>query len=108
MNIQSALPDDRAEEASRLLKAIASPRRLMITCRLAQGEETVGDLATSLGVRETVVSQHLAVLRRERLVSTRREGQSVFYALRSEAVREVIAALAAGGRCRGARVGQID
>jgi DNA-binding transcriptional ArsR family regulator len=83
-----------ADAASGLLKALASPHRLLIACRLADGEETVGALAASLGVRESVVSQHLAVMRRERLVSARREGQSIFYTLNNKAARDVICALA--------------
>ena len=79
--------------AGALLKALASPHRLMIACRLAGGEETVGALAALLGVRESTVSQHLAVMRRERLVSSRREGQLVRYALRSQAARDIIKVL---------------
>lgn len=82
-----------AEAASALLKALASPHRLMIACRLANGEETVGALAAFLGVRESAVSQHLAVMRRERLVSARREGQLVRYALRSQAARDILKVL---------------
>jgi DNA-binding transcriptional ArsR family regulator len=93
MNAQEPLPVEQAEAASQLLKALASPHRLMIACRLCLGEETVGALAAWLGVRESVVSQHLAVMRRERLVTTRREGQSIYYALQSEVAREVVGAL---------------
>jgi len=84
------------EAASGLLKVLASPHRLMIACRLAGGEETVGALAAVLGVRESTVSQHLAVMRRERLVSARREGQLVRYALQSQAARDVIKVLSKG------------
>lgn len=94
MQEQAVLQTARAEEASQILKALANPHRLMIVCRLAGGEATVGALATRLGVRESVVSQHLAVLRRERLVSARREGQSIHYALRSDAARDILGALA--------------
>lgn len=94
MQEQVVVATARAEEASQILKALASPHRLMIACRLAGGEATVGALAAGLGVRESVVSQHLAVLRRERLVSARREGQSLHYALRSEAARDILGALA--------------
>ncbi len=91
---QQAIPTARAEEASQILKALASPHRLMIACRLAGGETTVGALAAEIGVRESVVSQHLAVLRRERLVSARRDGQSIHYALKSETARDILGALA--------------
>ncbi|WP_395647611.1 ArsR/SmtB family transcription factor [Terricaulis sp.] len=94
MQQRGVLPNDRAEEASQILKALASPHRLMIACRLAVGEATVGTLAARIGVRESVVSQHLAVLRRERLVSARREGQSIHYALKSETARDILGALA--------------
>lgn len=88
MKEQGVSPGAEAEAASELLKALASPRRLM-----AGGEETVGALAACLGVRESVVSQHLAVMRRERLVSARREGQQMRYALRSQAARDIIKVL---------------
>jgi len=94
MQEQAVVLTARAEEASQILKALASPHRLMIACRLAEGETTVGALAAALGVRESVVSQHLAVLRRERLVSARRDGQSIHYALRSDAARDILGALA--------------
>lgn len=91
---QQVLPlGAEVEAASALLKALASPHRLMIACRLANGEESVGALAAFLGVRESVVSQHLAVMRRDRLVSARREGQQVHYALKSRAARSVISVL---------------
>ncbi|MFN3463509.1 MAG: ArsR/SmtB family transcription factor [Terricaulis sp.] len=90
----SLLPAERAEAASQLLKALASPHRLMIACHLSAGEETVGGLAGVLGLKEPAVSQHLAVMRRERLVAARREGQSVFYSLQSNAARDIITALA--------------
>lgn len=70
----------------------------MIACRLMGGEETVGALAAFLGVRDSVVSQHLAVMRRERLVDSRREGHSVRYALRSQTARSIIKVLAKGVR----------
>lgn len=93
MKEQGVSTGAEAEAASELLKALASPHRLMIACRLAGGEETVGALAACLGVRESVVSQHLAVMRRERLVSARREGQQMPYALRSQAARDIIKVL---------------
>lgn len=94
MKQTSPLPAARAEAASQLLKALASPHRLMIACHLSAGEETVGGLAGVLGLKEPAVSQHLAVMRRERLVAARREGQSIFYSLQSDAARDVITALA--------------
>lgn len=94
MKPNSPLPRGRAEAASQVMKALASPHRLMLACHLSAGEETVGGLALALGLRESTVSQHLALLRRDRLVAARRQGQSVYYSLQSEVVRDVIAALA--------------
>lgn len=94
MKLQTPLPAARAEAASQLLKALASPHRLMIACHLSAGEVSVGVLAEALGLKEPAVSQHLAVMRRERLVAARRDGQSIYYSLQSKAVRDVIAALA--------------
>lgn len=93
MKLRAAPHAARAEAASNLLKALASPHRLLIACRLADGEETVGALAAFLGARKSIVSQHLAVMRRERLVSARREGQQVRYALRSHTARDIIQVL---------------
>lgn len=81
---------DKADEATALLKAIASPNRLMVLCLLVEGEQSVGALAQSLSVRATVISQHLSLLRRERLVQARREGQTIYYSLRGERVRRLL------------------
>jgi DNA-binding transcriptional ArsR family regulator len=83
-----------AGEASDLLKALSSPHRLMIVCRLIEGEQTVGALAAALGARESLISQHLAVLRRERIVNPRRDGQSMRYAIASSKARAVVETLA--------------
>lgn len=83
-----------ADDATALLKALASPHRLMIVCALIGCEQSVGALAEALGVRETVISQHLAVLRRERIVSPRRDGQSIYYSITQPAARAVVDVLA--------------
>ena len=85
----------KAEDAVSLLKALASPPRLLILCTLLDGECSVGALAARLGLREATVSQNLTVLRRERIVATRREAQTIYYRLASETVRSILAALAA-------------
>ena len=56
----------------------------MIMCQLIEGEKSVGQLAGFLDARESTVSQHLALLRKDRLVATRREGQTIFYSIASE------------------------
>jgi DNA-binding transcriptional ArsR family regulator len=70
-------------EASRLLKTLANPDRLMLLCRLSQGEASVGELEAELGILQPTLSQQLTVLRTQGLVATRREGKHVFYRVRS-------------------------
>ncbi len=79
-----------ADDVSGLLQSLANKSRLMIMCRLCEGEKSVGQLADYLDARESTVSQHLALLRKDRLVTTRREGQTVFYAIASEPARRVL------------------
>jgi ArsR family transcriptional regulator len=85
----------RAAAASRLLKSLGNERRLMILCQLAGGEMTVGALLPRIGVSQSALSQHLAVLRAEGLVATRRAGQTIHYAICDPAVAQVMATLAA-------------
>jgi DNA-binding transcriptional ArsR family regulator len=62
----------------------------MIMCQLIDGEKSVGQLAELLQARESTVSQHLALLRKDRLVTTRRQGQTIFYAIASDPARRVL------------------
>lgn len=82
-----------AERACALLKALAHGDRLILLCRLAQGEFCVGELEDDLGIRQPTLSQQLGVLRQEGLVSTRREGKHVFYRLASEDALAVLTVL---------------
>lgn len=70
-----------AEEATRLLKAFAHPARLMICCQLRDGEMSVGQIETVLGIRQPRLSRELSKLREEGLVETRRESKVIFYRL---------------------------
>ena len=72
-----------AGRACRLMKVLANPDRLLILCQLSQGERRVGELEALLGIAQPTLSQQLTVLRDESLVSTRREGKSIHYALTS-------------------------
>ena len=63
---------DAADDASELLKALANRHRLLILCQLIDGERSVGQLAEFLGIRDSTVSQHLALLRRDRIIAGRR------------------------------------
>ena len=72
-----------AADACRLMKVLSNPDRLLILCQLSQGEHSVGELEALLGIVQPTLSQQLAVLREEALVSTRREGKNIFYLLDS-------------------------
>jgi DNA-binding transcriptional ArsR family regulator len=82
-----------ADSASDLLKALANRHRLLIVCQLIDGERSVGDLATFLGLRDSTVSQHLALLRKDGLVSARRDAQTIYYSIASDPAREILTAL---------------
>lgn len=84
---------DRAESVSALMKVLSHPNRLLILCLLAEGERSVGELAERVGMREAAVSQQLAMLRQLKLAKTRREGQSVFYALARDDLSALMAFL---------------
>jgi DNA-binding transcriptional ArsR family regulator len=72
-----------ADTACRLMKVLSNPDRLLLLCQLAQGEKRVGELEELLGIVQPTLSQQLAVLRDEGLVSTRREGKAIYYAITS-------------------------
>jgi DNA-binding transcriptional ArsR family regulator len=82
-----------AGAAEEMLKALANRHRLLILCQLAEEERCVGDLAGFLGLRDSTVSQHLALLRKDDLVATRREGQTVWYRLASKPAARLIETL---------------
>ncbi len=75
---------DAAGRACALLRVLAHDDRLILLCRLAQGECTVGELQAQLGIVQPTLSQQLGVLRREGLVSTRRDGKRIHYRIASE------------------------
>ncbi|KQY26421.1 ArsR family transcriptional regulator [Caulobacter sp. Root1455] len=93
MNFNSTTLKASADDACALLKALANPHRLMIVCALIDGEQSVGALAQALGVRETLASQHLGLLRRDGVVSARREGQTIYYGLRGGQARALVETL---------------
>src|SRR5574337_542488 len=71
----------RAAEASRFLRMLANEKRLMTLCQLIEGERNVGELAGSVGLSPSALSQHLSRLRRDGLVATRRDAQTIYYRL---------------------------
>ncbi len=84
---------EAADQASEFLKSLANPVRLRILCMLAQGESPVGDIAEKLAARQSLISQHLALLRKDGLVRPRRDGQTIHYALADERAKKLIAVL---------------
>jgi len=85
---------ERAEEASRLLKALANPQRLRVLCLLISQEMSVGQINEELvDLSQSALSQHLAKLRDEGLVSTRRESQTIWYTLAHGPAEQIIATL---------------
>jgi DNA-binding transcriptional ArsR family regulator len=82
-----------ADEAVAVLKAMGSQNRLMLLCELLEGERSVNDLASSLDLSQSVVSQHLSLLRRDGLVAGRREGQTIYYVISDGRVHALMARL---------------
>jgi len=72
-----------AQKASELMKTLGHKDRLMVLCHLASGEKSVGELASLLNIPQSPLSQHLARMRKESLVSTRREAQTIYYSIAS-------------------------
>jgi ArsR family transcriptional regulator, virulence genes transcriptional regulator len=84
---------ERAEQASGLLKILANQTRLQILCELLAGEKSVNELEESLQLGQSAISQHLAILRRERIVKTRRAAQHIYYSLASREAAELLSTL---------------
>ena len=72
---------EHAQSAANLLQALSNPHRLMILCVLADGELCVSDLNERLALSQSALSQHLALLRKQELVRTRRQAQTIYYAV---------------------------
>ncbi len=83
----------QAKRASKLLKAIGNERRLMILYHLMAGEKSVGTLEKLIGLSQSALSQHLARLRRDKYVKTRREAQTIYYSLAGTEVETMLSTL---------------
>lgn len=84
---------ENATRASDFLKALSHESRLMILCFLADGEKSVSELEQLLNLRQPTVSQQLARLRADGLVTTRRNGKAIYYTLASDEARTIIGAI---------------
>jgi DNA-binding transcriptional ArsR family regulator len=99
MNAVASAPSDvqdvtdlaaSAQAAARLLKLLASEQRLLLLCRLIEGEASVGDLAAHARLAHSTASQHLGKMRAEGLVATRREAQTIYYRLADPAAVRIL------------------
>jgi ArsR family transcriptional regulator len=86
--------EESAGRAAALLRLLSNERRLMILCQLIGGELSVGTLQGRLGLSQSALSQHLARLRADRIVATRREGQTIFYRIIDPAALQLLETLA--------------
>jgi DNA-binding transcriptional ArsR family regulator len=79
-----------ADRASELMKTLGHKDRLMVLCHLTSGEKSVGELASLLDIPQSPLSQHLARMRKEQLVKTRREAQTIYYSIASEEAARIV------------------
>lgn len=86
--------EEKAAQAAQMLKALSNEKRLMILCKLLEhGEMSVNSLMGDVGLSQSALSQHLARMREEKIVDTRRDAQQIFYRVADYRVREILAAL---------------
>lgn len=87
--------EENMDKAVGILKAISNKRRLMILCALLQSEKCVGELEEIVSLSQSALSQHLARLRRDGIVKTRREAQTIYYSLAQGPMEKVLECLCA-------------
>ena len=85
--------EDNVDIAAGLLKALSNEKRLTIICALYKGEKSVGELEEIVGLSQSALSQHLARLRRDGLVDTRREAQTIYYSMQDKATQSLLKCL---------------
>ena len=86
--------EDRATEAAQMLRALSNEKRLMILCKLLEhGELSVNELIVEVGLSQSAMSQHLARMREEKIVETRRDAQQIFYRVADPRVGEILRTL---------------
>ncbi len=83
-----------AGRAAQLLRLLANERRLMVLCQLVEGELSVGALQDRIGLSQSALSQHLALLREDGVVATRRDGQTIYYRVADPAALRLLETLA--------------
>jgi len=93
MDIELQKLEENARSASILLKAMSNQHRLMILCQISREEKSVGELEKIIGLSQSALSQHLARLRRDNLVQTRRDAQTIYYSLKGKEAATIISTL---------------
>jgi DNA-binding transcriptional ArsR family regulator len=84
----------QAEQVAGVMKSLSNPRRLLLLCKLVEaGRMSVGELARSIGLSQSALSQHLALMRDDGLVAFDREGQTLFYRIADQRVEALLATL---------------
>jgi len=94
LTLDTKLFEAKSSKAAAMLRALSNEKRLMILCRLSAGECSVGALQSGSGLSQSAFSQHLAVLREQELVTTRRERQTIYYSISNPAALHIIETLA--------------
>ncbi|GJL85658.1 MAG: transcriptional regulator [Micavibrio sp.] len=91
MNVKKV--EDNIEAVSTLLKAVSNNRRMVIVCALAKGEKSVGQLEKIVVLSQSALSQHLARLRRDGVVKTRRSAQTIYYSIKCTKAEQLLKSL---------------
>lgn len=89
-----SLFEQSAARAGAMLRLLGNEKRLMVLCQLVDGELSVGELQARVGLSQSALSQHLALLREQGAVATRRERQTIHYRIADPAVLRIIETLA--------------
>lgn len=90
---QIDMMQENAHEAAALLRALSHEGRLLVMCQLGQGELSVGQINEAVGLSQSALSQHLAKLREDGFVTTRRDGQTIYYRISDPRVSRLIGSL---------------
>jgi ArsR family transcriptional regulator len=89
-----SLFEESAGRAAAMLRLLSNEKRLMVLCQLADGEMSVSEIQSRIGLSQSALSQHLALLRDEGVVATRRERQTIYYRVADHSVMRIIQTLA--------------
>ena len=85
--------EEKIEKASDFLKIFSNRSRLLVLCNLINGKKTVNDLTLLIDIKQSALSQHLALMRQDKIVSTERSGKFIYYEIMDPGVKKIIAVL---------------